>query len=118
MSNFRFLLDDEVVKVKPSSLSTEEVDKSYREELSSNTLNEVDKLKWHYYEESQEYVAEINFKDKKELGVFLSESIDFLDAIYTIKSEANKLELYIYKDNKELFHKLCDGYGEVTRSLY
>lgn len=25
---------------------------------------------------------------------------------------------HIYKDNKELFHKLCDGYGEVTRELY
>jgi len=25
---------------------------------------------------------------------------------------------YIYKDNKDLFYKLCDGYGEITRYLY
>jgi len=25
---------------------------------------------------------------------------------------------HIYKDNKGLFHKLCDGYGEVTQVLY
>ena len=25
---------------------------------------------------------------------------------------------HIYKDNKTLFYKLCDGYGEIVRSLY
>lgn len=25
---------------------------------------------------------------------------------------------HMYKDNKDLFYKLCDGYGEVTRNLY
>jgi hypothetical protein len=25
---------------------------------------------------------------------------------------------HIYKDNKDLFHKLCEGYGEITRYLF
>ena len=51
------------------------------------------------------------FKDmyKEYIDKLLNDKIIWTDQI---------ILTHIYKENPELFHKICDGYGEVTRYLY
>jgi hypothetical protein len=45
---------------------------------------------------------------------YLEEYLDNINVLYNDQV----ILTHIYKDNKNMFYKLCDGYGEVTRALY
>lgn len=59
----------------------------------------------------------IHLKLIKIFLIIYKEYLEKLSHTTTVITEQVVLT-HIYKDNKELFHKLCDGYGEVRRALY
>jgi hypothetical protein len=110
-------------EIPPSSVfpNPEKIDKLPKDKFiysSSDPYNEYKVSKTNYYH----HVAGTSYLLHKTLinkflliyKEYLEKYLDYTNVLYNDQV----ILTHIYKDNKNLFHKLCDGYGEVTRSLY
>lgn len=105
----------------PSSVfpDPEKIDKLPKDKFiysSSEEYDEASVSKTNYYHHvSGTYIIHKTFINKfVELYQDYLEKLSMTDIVITDQVALT----HIYKDNKELFHKLCHGYGEITRFLY